>query len=102
MFGRMWAVAVLTVAGGAGMTSSVQAVEVRIGLPSEVANFVERSEMCNAWLMGDLEGEDDEIAEELKSLECGRLDSDETRLRRKYRSNNKILKAIDDATDLGC
>lgn len=67
------------------------------GQPKEVARFIHRVFLCHHWA-----GEEsysptraEEIRRSVKELRCDRLKSDEARLRRKYRRNPKILKALD-------
>ena len=101
MFGRKWAMVVLTVAVGAGMTSSVRAEEIRSNLPHDVAEFVDRSEQCNELMLVEASDDSEEIADAVKELECGRLDRDEARLRRKYRNNVRVIQAIEELNDGG-
>ena len=67
------------------------------GQPREVASFIHRVFLCHHWA-----GEEpyskaraEEIHRAITELRCDRLETDEVRLRRKYRRNPKVLKALD-------
>ena len=67
------------------------------GQPKDVASFISRAFGCRHF-----SGEEPysrergrEIKSAMKKLKCDRLAQDEQRLRRKYRSNPAVLKALD-------
>src|SRR5512146_171059 len=70
-------------------------------LPPDARAVVERRIGCNHW-----SGEDAydaararQIRAAVRRLHCGRLERDEARLRRRYRSSPKVLKALADSRD---
>ena len=69
------------------------------GMPKDVVSFIERASECSHW--GGEEPYDKERADQIgkawRELRCDALSGDEKRLRRKYRRNSKVLKALDEA-----
>ncbi len=71
-------------------------------VPKDVLSLTTRIRDCNHWA-----GEEPydqpraaEIAKAMKQLRCDRLDSDEKKIREKYKSNKEVLEAIDQAKNL--
>lgn len=72
------------------------------GVPKDVASFIDRTFECNHW--GGEEPYDAKRAKQIeravKRLRCDGLPRDEKKLRKKYRNNPKVLKALDEADNL--
>jgi hypothetical protein len=72
------------------------------GMPKDVASFIERTFECNHY--GGEEpydaGRAKQIERARKKLRCEDLPRDGKRLRKKYRNDPKVLKALDAADDL--
>jgi len=70
-------------------------------LPVEVQRYVTRRMGCNHWTGEDAydEARGRDIAAAVKELRCGTIDADETRLRRRFKGDLPVLKALDAARD---
>jgi predicted alpha-1,6-mannanase (GH76 family) len=99
---KTWAMGLLAIVVGTGAMTPAHAGEAIARMPRDVADFVERAEECTFWIDAELFDGDEADAEKMKELECGRLDSDEARLRHKYQNNEQILDLLDSVGDLGC
>ena len=81
----------------ASLASADEALDhLKQGLPSPVAQFVERAANCNHWA-----GEEPydaeraaEINKAISELRCSSLDADEARLLKRYKGNTAIERAI--------
>ena len=70
-------------------------------LPPEVAEFIDRRVGCNYW-MSEPPGDDerqDQIAGHLMQLRCDSLSKDERSLKRHYRTNKKVIQALETSKD---
>lgn len=69
----------------------------RSGMPVDVAAFAERVEMCEHFageFNGDQSEHDREVNATMTKLRCDALDADRASLRKKYRSDEKVRKAL--------
>lgn len=71
-------------------------------MPRPVAKFVERRADCNHWT-----GEEPydaprraEIERAIRDLRCARIEEDEARIRRRYRTNAEVIAILDETADL--
>ena len=71
------------------------------GMPKEVASFISRAFGCSHW--GGEEAYDaaraKEIKEAVRKLGCEQLGADEGRLRKKYKDDPKVLRAMKKAME---
>ncbi len=75
------------------------------GMPKDVATFISRAFGCNHW--GGEEAYDaaydaaraKEIKEAVRKLGCDKLEADETTLRKKYKDDPKVLRAMKKAME---
>jgi hypothetical protein len=72
------------------------------GQPKEVRLFIERVFLCHHWAGEEpySQARAKQINEAVQKLRCDQLPSDEARLRKKYKSNPKVLAALDSAKAL--
>ncbi len=70
-------------------------------LPADAQAFVARRADCAHWVGEDAydAGRGRQIAAAVKRLRCDAVEADEARLRRRYRDDPAILKALDPAGD---
>ncbi|MGU3664916.1 hypothetical protein ACLBX9_12085 [Methylobacterium sp. A49B] len=68
-------------------------------LPAEVQRYVTRRLGCNHWTGEDAydEARGRDIATAVKELRCDAIDADETRLRRRFKGDLPVRKALDAA-----
>jgi hypothetical protein len=71
-------------------------------MPRPVVKFVERRADCNHWT-----GEEPydaprraEIERAIRDLRCARIEEDEARIRRRYRTNVEVIAILDETADL--
>lgn len=71
-------------------------------MPRPVVKFVERRADCNHWT-----GEEPydaprraEIERAIRDLRCARIEEDEAKIRRRYRTNVEVIAILDETADL--
>jgi len=85
------------------LVGEVPTIRQRLGeMPRPVAAFVERRADCNHWT-----GEEPydaprraEIERAIRDLRCARIEEDEARIRRRYRTNAEVIAILDETADL--
>jgi hypothetical protein len=73
--------------------------KLTVGVPKDVASVIQRRVDCNHWT-----GEEPydkararKIDRAVKQLKCDALEGDEAQLRKRYATDPKVIKALDDA-----
>jgi len=71
-------------------------------LPREIARFIERRTGCNHFageFNGDRSERDREVTRAMRELRCDRLETDETRLRRRHAAKPEVQRALTASRD---
>ena len=71
-------------------------------LPRDVVAFIERRTGCNHFageFNGDRSARDREVTRAMRELRCGRLEADETRLRRRHAAKPQAVNALTASRD---